>query len=105
MIRFRKRITLARLAAVPLIVGVTFAVGSWAHAPWQVSALNAGLFVLPVFITGATLVQWLVFYVVAGILVGLMAPPVVTHCGPRGISRPPGLPPVVSPVNGNPPAQ
>ena len=102
MIRFRTRITLARLAAVPLIIGVTFAVGSWGHAPWPVSALNAGLFVLPVFLAGATLPQWLVLYLVAGILVGLMAPTVVTHGGPRTVSRPPASPPVVPPATGDP---
>ncbi len=77
MIRFRKRITLAQFATIPLIVGGTFAVGTWAHATWHVSAVNAVLFVLPVFITGATLTQWLVFYGVAGILVGMVFPVVV----------------------------
>ena len=105
MIRLRQRITLARLAAVPLIVGLTFAVGSWGHAPWPASALNAALFVLPVFIAGPTLAQWLVFYLVAGILVGLIAPPVVTHGGPRAVTRAPASPAVVPPVRGNPPAQ
>jgi hypothetical protein len=104
VIRFRKRITLARLAAVPLIVGVTFAVGSWGHAPWPTSALNAGLFVLPVFITGATLAQWLIFYIVAGVLVGLMAP-LVTHRGPTTVTRAAASAPVVPRVKGSPPAQ
>jgi hypothetical protein len=100
LIRFRKRVTLAQLATIPLIVGVTFAVGSWAHAPWQVSVVNAGLFVLPVFITGVTLPQWLVFYGVAGILVCLMSP-VVTDCRPKAVSRPPALPSLVPSVTGN----
>jgi hypothetical protein len=101
-IRLRKRITLARLSAVPPIVGVTFAVGTWAHAPWQVSLVNAGLFVLPVFISDATLTQWLVFYGVAGILVGLMAPPVRSHCGSRTGTRPSVLPSGVAPKPGGP---
>ena len=105
VIRFRTRIALARLAAIPLIVGFVFAVGSWAHAPWQVSAFNAGLFVLPVFITGATLTQWLVFYIAAGILVGMMAPPVVTHSRPETGFRSPASPSVVSPETGASPAQ
>jgi hypothetical protein len=78
VIRLRRRFTLARLAAVPLLVGVTFAVGSWGHAPWQASAINAALFVLPVFVTGPTLPRWALFYVVAGIVVGFMFP-VRTH--------------------------
>lgn len=105
MIRFRKRITLARFSAVPIVVGVTFAVSSWAHAPWQVSALNVGLLVLPVFITGVNLAQWLIFYFVAGILVGLIAPAVVTHGGPMAVSTPPASQTVVPPATGNSPAQ
>jgi hypothetical protein len=98
VIRFRKRLTLRRLAAVPIIVGVTFAVGSWGHAPWQTCALNAGLFVLPVFTTGPTLFQWIVFYGVAGVLVGLAIPPVVTHRSQITVFRTLALPSVVPPV-------
>jgi hypothetical protein len=98
VIRLRKQVTLRRFAAVPFIVSVTFVVGSWAHAPWPVSALNAGLFVLPVFITGATLAQWLAFYIVAGIVVGLMAPPVVTRCGPRAVPGTTASQPLAPPV-------
>lgn len=43
MLRLRKRYNLARLMAVPLIVGVAFAIGG----SWPVSAVNAALWVIP----------------------------------------------------------
>ena len=101
MIRLPTRLTLRRLAAVPIVVGVTFAFGSWAHAPWQVSALNAGLFVLPVFVTGPTITRWLVFYFVAGIRVGLVHPWVTPRCRPAAVSRSPNLPSMVPHADGN----
>jgi hypothetical protein len=102
VIRFRKQVSLARLSAIPLIVGVTFAAGSWARVPWQVSVVNAALFVLPVFIAGATLAQWLSFYGIAGILVGLLTPTVVMHHGPRNNIRPPSSGSSITPGNGEP---
>ncbi|MFO0950474.1 MAG: hypothetical protein U0835_04850 [Isosphaeraceae bacterium] len=79
VLRFRTRLTMARLIAIPAIVGLTFALGSRNHVPWDLSVVCSGLFLLPVFVSGATLRQWLWFYGIAGIVLGLMSPGIKTH--------------------------
>ena len=85
---FRRKFTLARLATVPPIVGITFALGNAAYAEWQVSSVAAAVFLFPIFVTGATLRQYLAYYIVAGIL-WIMSLPSVSHCG---IMLPPTAP-------------
>ncbi len=96
VVRLRKRITLARIAIIPAIVAVTFALGTRAHAPWNVSAFVAGLFTLPVFVTGVTPFQWFTFYCVAGVVVGLLFP-TIASCPAMSGSRPPSSITVPSP--------
>lgn len=85
MVRLRKRFTLARLCAIPVIVGVTLTVCINTQTPWQMTAVNTALVLLPVFVTGPTIPMWVGFYVVAGFLVGLMCP-IRTHYSPRVVA-------------------
>jgi hypothetical protein len=97
-LRLRKQFPIARLMTVTPLMGISLAV-----FPWPVCVVVAALIVVPFFVSGPNLFQWLLFYALAGFLVGLMTPPVVTHSprtpvGPvqqttpaAPISEPPGL--------------
>ena len=85
------RFTIAKLMVVVLVLSLNFA---W--IPWPLCAIIAVAILPPMLVEGLTLIGWCSVYSIAGILVGLLMPPVVTHCGkigtpPTGAGPAPGI--------------
>jgi hypothetical protein len=66
MLRLRRQYNLATLMTVVLALGVDLA---W--MPWPSSGILAVAIVIPVVVSGFTLIEWIVVYGVLGVLVGL----------------------------------
>ena len=83
MLRFRKQITLANLMLVTPVLGLNFA-----YLPWPASLVGGIAILLPVFVSGFKFIDYVWIFMIVGVLVGLLSPPVVTHGG-RNIVAPP----------------
>ncbi len=97
MVRLRRQYNLATLMSVVLVFGVNFA---W--VPWPVSVILAIAMLIPVVLVGLALFHWLLICALAGVLVGLTLPPIVSH-HPRRRARPIITTPAPSVPNGDVP--
>ncbi len=93
----RVRFSLARLMLVTTALGVNFGV-----VPWPSCIVMGAAITLPLFLSSATLIEWVVLYAVAGVLAGLSMPAVVTNCRRGRISAPPAAPPAPEITSGDP---
>ena len=78
MVRIRTRCTLSTLMVVVLAQGLNLA---W--VPWPGSGVVAFAIVIPVVVSGLTLIEWMVTYSIVGVLLGLLMPAVTTDCRSR----------------------
>ncbi len=86
----RVQFSLSRLMIVVMAQGVNFGV-----FPWPACAVLGVALTLPLFLSPATLIEWLVISSIAGVLAGLSLPVCTTHCHRGGITVVPASPPVV----------
>jgi hypothetical protein len=97
----RVRFSLRRLMIVVTALGLNFGM-----VPWPACAVIGAAMTLPLFLSSATLMEWVVIYGVAGVLAGLSMPAVVTHCrrgrmaGPLAVSPAASIPVAAPPCGG-----
>jgi hypothetical protein len=99
MLRLRRQYNLATLMTVVLALGVDFA---W--VPWPSSGILAVAIVIPVVVSGFTLIEWIVVYGVVGVLLGLLMPAVCTNHPTRN-AAPIITTPAPGPPNDGPPSE
>ncbi len=78
MIRLHRQFSLARLIAVTCVLAINFA---W--VPWPGCLGLAVGIVVPLFVSGFTVLEWIVIYGNVGVLTGLLTPAVVHHHSTR----------------------
>ncbi len=74
MVRLRRQFSLAKLIAVTCALAINFA---WVPCP--VCAILAVGIVIPLFVSGLTLIECIVIYSIIGVLAGLLTPVIATH--------------------------
>jgi hypothetical protein len=96
----RVRFSLPRLMIVVTALGLSFGV-----VPWPACAFTGAAMTVPLFVSSATLMEWVVIYGIAGVLAGLSMPAVVTHCRRGKMARPPAVSPAASIPVATPPGE
>jgi hypothetical protein len=78
VVRFRKQFSLRILLCVTCFLGMNFA---W--VPWPACAVLGTAIVLPLFMVGPSISEWVVIYSCSFVLAGLLMPSVSTRHRPR----------------------
>jgi len=75
------------MMVVVMALGFNFAV-----VPWPACAIIGVVMTLALFLSFDTLTEWIVIVGIAGLLAGLLTPPITTNCGRGRIAGPPAPP-------------
>ena len=97
MLRLRRQYNLATLMTAVLALAVDFA---W--VPWPASGLLTVAIVIPLIVSGFTLVDWLVIYGIVGVYGALMLPVVANNPTRRNARRVTTAPPSITAPQGAP---
>jgi hypothetical protein len=88
IVRFRKQFSLRTLLIVTCFLGMNFA---W--VPWPACAVLGAAIVLPLFIVGPSIAEWIVIYCCSFVLAALLIPAAAIRHGPRTPALPSTAPP------------